>query len=49
LQTQLTALNLGTLQLQASVNLILALGGGWKDSPDALKSKGKMTDARNPG
>jgi NodT family efflux transporter outer membrane factor (OMF) lipoprotein len=32
LQTQLTALNLDTLQLQASVNLILALGGGWEAS-----------------
>src|SRR5580693_6527507 len=49
LQTQLTALNLDTVQLQASVNLILALGGGWEDSPDALKSKGKMADARKPG
>jgi outer membrane protein TolC len=48
LQTQLTALNLDTLQLQASVNLILALGGGWQDSPDALKSQGKMADARKP-
>jgi NodT family efflux transporter outer membrane factor (OMF) lipoprotein len=32
LQTQLTALNLDTLQLQASVDLIRALGGGWEDS-----------------
>jgi outer membrane protein TolC len=32
LQTQLTALNLDILQLQARVNLILALGGGWEDS-----------------
>jgi NodT family efflux transporter outer membrane factor (OMF) lipoprotein len=31
LQTQLTALNLDTLQLLASVNLIRSLGGGWED------------------
>jgi len=30
LQTQLEALNLDTLQLRASVDLILALGGGWE-------------------
>ena len=32
LQTQLEALNLDTMQLSASVNLILSLGGGWEDS-----------------
>jgi NodT family efflux transporter outer membrane factor (OMF) lipoprotein len=32
LQAQLQALNLDTLQLQASVDLIRALGGGWKES-----------------
>src|SRR6201988_5388554 len=35
LQTQLTALNIDTLQLLASVNLIRSLGGGWHDSPGA--------------
>src|ERR1700678_935730 len=32
LQTQLQVLNLNTIQLTASVDLILALGGGWEDS-----------------
>jgi outer membrane protein TolC len=32
LQTQLESQNLDTLPLSASVNLILALGGGWRIS-----------------
>jgi outer membrane protein TolC len=39
LQTQLEALTLDTLQLTASVNLILALGGGWEDSAPAQNGK----------
>lgn len=31
LQAQLQALNLETLQLTASVDLVRALGGGWED------------------
>jgi NodT family efflux transporter outer membrane factor (OMF) lipoprotein len=47
LQTQLEALNLETLQLSSSVNLILALGGGWEDSPRT--ASGKTVDAKHPG
>jgi len=47
LQTQLEALNLDTLQLSSSVNLILALGGGWEDS--SRTASGKTVDAEHPG
>jgi NodT family efflux transporter outer membrane factor (OMF) lipoprotein len=47
LQTQLESQNLDTLQLSASVNLILALGGGWEDSLAA--QNGKTTDTKQHG
>jgi NodT family efflux transporter outer membrane factor (OMF) lipoprotein len=39
LQDQLQSLNLDTLQLRSSVDLIRALGGGWEDSATADNSK----------
>jgi NodT family efflux transporter outer membrane factor (OMF) lipoprotein len=46
LQAQLEALNLDTLQLSASVDLIRALGGGWEDSATARSGP---TMAMKPG
>ena len=47
LQTQLESQNLDTVQLSASVNLILALGGGWEDP--AAAQNGKVADAKQRG
>ncbi len=48
LQTQLTELNLDTLQLQSSVDLIRSLGGGWEDSPGARTAR-ITSDTHGPG
>jgi NodT family efflux transporter outer membrane factor (OMF) lipoprotein len=47
LQAQLQALNLDTLQLLASVDLIRALGGGWEDSGRAQNAT--AMDAKQHG
>ena len=47
LQTQLEALNLDTMQLSASVNLILALGGGWEDSSGVRNGKAMVAGQKS--
>jgi NodT family efflux transporter outer membrane factor (OMF) lipoprotein len=43
LQAEISALDLDTLQLRASVALIRALGGGWQDAPrDAPRVAGRL-------
>lgn len=49
LQAQLQALDLDTLQLHASVDLIRALGGGWEDAPEALSEQTMQTSGRPTG
>jgi NodT family efflux transporter outer membrane factor (OMF) lipoprotein len=44
LQTQLQALNFDTLQLSSSVDLILALGGGWQANTSAQEDRRFLTD-----
>jgi NodT family efflux transporter outer membrane factor (OMF) lipoprotein len=46
LQTQLESLNLDTVQLRASVDLIRALGGGWEDS--ATPTRPTRASAQSP-
>jgi len=46
LQTQLEALNLDTLQLSASVDLIRSLGGGWEESAKASGAEVAAAAAR---
>lgn len=46
LQAKLQALTLDTLQLQASVDLVRALGGGWEDS-EAKNMGLALTDRSN--
>jgi len=47
LQSQLQALNLDTLQLRSSVDLIRALGGGWEESE--LPKRGDPVEAKRGG
>jgi NodT family efflux transporter outer membrane factor (OMF) lipoprotein len=46
LQAQLQALNLDTLQLSASVDLVRALGGGWEEDSPLQANAGKQQGAR---
>jgi NodT family efflux transporter outer membrane factor (OMF) lipoprotein len=48
LQAQLQAIDLDTLQLRASVDLIRALGGGWQEPAEPQSLKG-LDKSGNPG